>query len=34
MNMVNKAPEEVATKDYIAETASVKEGSLSHGQRL
>ena len=27
--MVNKAPEEVATKDYIAETASVKEGSLS-----
>ena len=29
MNMVNKAPEEVATKDYIAETASVKEGSLS-----
>ena len=29
MDMVNKAPEEVATKDYIAETASVKEGSLS-----
>ncbi len=29
MNMVNRAPEEVANKDYIAETASVKEGSLS-----